>query len=417
MTKTRFGYTLLLTIMLPKILGHLLWRAWRQPAYLNHICERFGWYRIFSKNVIWLHAVSVGETRAAQILIKKLNERYPAHQILLTHMTPTGREAGEALFGDSVLRCYLPYDYPFAVKRFLRHFSPRVGILMETEIWFNLVHQCHINKMPLYLVNARLSQRSATKYSQITHLVRQALADLAGIAAQTEEDAIRLRSLGAETVNVTGNLKFDIVPSATTLAFGRELREKFGRDRRILLAASTREGEEALLLDKLDAFLPEGILIVIVPRHPQRFDEVATLLQRRGVRFQRRSANEAIDANTKVVLGDTMGEMFAYYAASDIALIGGSFLPYGAQNLIEACASGKAVIIGPHVYNFTEVTQLAVNTGAALQVSDINEAAQKVNALFQQKQMYEAMGQAGLAFSKQYQGATERTLSLLKFES
>lgn len=415
MTKTRFGYTLLLYLLLPKILAHLVWRAWRQPAYLRHIPERFGFYTVPAQRVIWVHAVSVGETRAAQPLIQRLRERYPQHQILLTHMTPTGRETGQAVFGDTILQSYLPYDFPFAVKRFLRHFKPVVGVLMETEIWFNLIRQAKLCGTPLYLVNARLSEKSAENYSRIPKLVRPALRSLAEIGAQAEEDAERLRGLGAQKISVTGNIKFDIAPADSALALGRELRECFGLKRPILLFASTREGEEALILDQLNALSIRDLLIVIVPRHPQRFDEVAALIQKRGVKFQRRSVNNTIGQDTAIVLGDTMGEMFSYYAACDIAVIGGSLLSYGAQNLIEACAVGVPVIIGPHVYNFSEVTKLALDAGAAIQVQNAEEAIRVAVVLFEDKQKREEIGRAGLAFSKQHQGAADKTLKLLRF--
>ncbi|MBC7768827.1 MAG: 3-deoxy-D-manno-octulosonic acid transferase, partial [Phycisphaerales bacterium] len=261
MIKTRFGYTLLLWALLPFALIRLVWRARRQPDYLRHFAERFGFYgERPGRPVIWLHAVSVGETRAAEPLIEALRREYPDHRVLITHMTPTGRETGAALYGDDVSRCYLPYDFPFAVRRFLDHFRPEVGALMETEIWFNLIHECRARGTPIYLVNARLSQRSAAKYARFPDVVRNGLQQLTAIAAQTRDDARRLESLGAAEVRVCGNLKFDIDPPAEKLALGRQWRTSHGA-RPVLLAASTRDGEEALLLDALvtaSGFLNEG---------------------------------------------------------------------------------------------------------------------------------------------------------------
>lgn len=407
MFKPRLFYTLWLWLLLPYIFFHLLWRGRKQPEYLYHIGERFGFYSPHSdKPVIWLHTVSVGETRAAASLIKRLQKEYPGHQLLLTHTTPTGRAASEQLYGDDVRRVYLPYDYPFAVRRFLRHFRPQLGILLETEIWFNLAHACHAADTPLLLLNARMSEKSARGYARFASLTRTALGDLAAIAAQTEEDAQRIKILGAPEVSVMGNLKFDIEPPSAMLELGKQLRAQFGEERKILLAASTREGEEALLLDALaQAGLP-GLLLVIVPRHPQRFDEVAALLKKHGLRFQRRSEDRPVAADAQAVLGDSMGEMFAYYAACDVAFIGGSLLPYGGQNLIEACAVGKPVLIGPHTYNFTEAARLAIASGAALKIDSADDLIQTASELLGNPVRPAEMGRQGLQFVAAHQGAT-----------
>lgn len=408
---SRRVYTVLLWLLLPYIFFHLLWRARKQPEYLKHIAERFGFYAIHSaQSVIWLHTVSVGETRAAASLVKHLRESYPDHQLLLTHTTPTGRETSEQLYGDDVLRVYLPYDYPFAVRRFLSHFRPRVGVLLETEIWFNLIHVCHADKIPLLLLNARLSEKSAARYARHPNLMKSGLRELSAIAAQSTADAERLTALGGEEVSVMGNLKFDIKPPSAMLERGQQLRSQFGVSRKIFLAASTREGEEALLLDALKSLQIPGLLTVIVPRHPQRFAEVETLLTRCGFRFQCRSENRAIAPETGVVLGDSMGEMFAYYAACDIAFIGGSLLPFGGQNLIEACAVGKPVLIGPHTYNFTQASLLAVAGGAAVRVQDAAELAQALQNLISHPDQMSNIGHAGQIFVSANRGATERAL-------
>lgn len=421
-------YTLLLNLLLPYIMFHLMWRSRRQPEYRRHLGERFGFYRNKPAGpLIWLHAVSVGETRAAVPLVAQLQARYPAHRILLTHMTPTGRETGRLLFGDNVLQCYLPYDFPCAVDRFLRHFEPEIGLLMETEIWFNLVQACREARVPLLLVNARMSEKSARKYGRFKTLSRDSLQSLSAIAAQTGEDARRLVELGAPEVKITGNLKFDVAVPQDAFDLGKTLRQRFGFARPVFLAASTREGEEALIMQALASIDIPDLLTVIVPRHPQRFDQVANMLAQLGIRFQRRSElgfagmgdkspnsqNLPVAPETRVVLGDSMGEMFAYYAACDIAYIGGSLLPLGGQNLIEAAALGKPVLIGPHTFNFAEVSELAVQAGAALRVANTDELVLAVMDLLKKPEKSQAMSVAALAFADRHRGATERLMALV----
>jgi 3-deoxy-D-manno-octulosonic-acid transferase len=409
----RLAYRLAFGLLLPFILLRLLWRGRRQPDYLRHVGERFGFYRgTATRPLIWLHAVSVGETRAAQPLVQRLRERYPDHELLLTHMTPTGRATSAELFGDRVLRAYLPYDFPFAVARFLRHFRPRIGIVLETEVWPNLVAGCTRAGVPLLLVNARLSQKSARGYRRLGLLARDAFAGLAAVAAQTEADAERLRDVGARAPAVLGNLKFDLEPPPAQLEAGRALRALIG-PRPVLLCASTRDGEEALILDALPGRDAGDTLLVLVPRHPQRFDEVARLVAARGLRLQRRSAGGAVAAEARVLLGDTMGEMSAYYAACDVAFVGGSLLPLGGQNLIEACAVGRPVLVGPHTFNFAQAAEQAVAAGAALRVADSAAMIDAALRLLADAPARERMGRAGLDFAARHRGATERTLALV----
>lgn len=404
----------MLWLLLPTIFLRLLWRSRKQSEYLHHIAERFGFYtHRCDKPVIWLHAVSVGETRAAQSLIAKLQARYPNHQILLTHTTPTGRATSDQLYGDSVVRAYLPYDYPFAATLFLRHFKPQLGILMETEIWFNLIHACRQHNIPLLLLNARMSEKSAKGYARFSQLTSAALTSLSCIAAQTSDDAIRLTQLGAKNVSVMGNLKFDIDPPAAMLTLGRQFREQFGTARKIFLAASTREGEESLILDALQPLNFLDALLVIVPRHPQRFAHVAQLFEQRNIPYQRRSENRPVSNKVQVMLGDSMGEMFAYYAAADIAFIGGSLLPYGGQNLIEACAVGTPVLVGLHTYNFAEVTRLAVSKGAAIQVNNADELVEKLHILLSDSNCLAAMRQQSAVFVNANRGATDKALAII----
>ena len=416
MSASRCAYTLLLYALLPRALLHLWWRARRQPEYLEHVAERFGSYAFTANGpLIWIHAVSVGETRAAEPLIHALQREYPRHRILLTHMTPTGRETGIALFGDGVQRCYLPYDFPFAVERFLEHFKPACGILLETEIWPNLIHACRNRSVPIYLVNARLSEKSSRRYARFRTFTATCLNELSAIAAQSRADADRLQALGAAAVAVTGNLKFDVTPDAALVAQGTAWREQWGRARPVLLCASTREGEEELLLAALRQLDMPALLTVIVPRHPQRFDEVAKEIERAGIAYQRRSANQPVAPETRIVLGDSMGEMFAYYAASDVVIIGGSLLPFGAQNLIEACAAGRPIVVGPHTYNFAEAAQLALGAGVAIRVADAVAAIAAAHALLLDPARVQRMGQAGLAFARDHRGATAKAVALLKF--
>lgn len=414
MVSSRALYTLALWLLLPYVLLRLIWRARRQPEYLHHVGERFGSYPEHGDlPVIWLHAVSVGETRATQSLVERLRTTYPAHRILLTHATPTGRATSEQLYGDQVLRAYLPYDYPFAVNRFLRHFRPQLGILMETEIWPNLIHLAHENGTPLLLLNARMSEKSARGYARFAGMTCKALQGLSAVAAQTADDAVRLTSLGAKGVSVMGNLKFDIDAPPAMIDLGRRLREQFGIERKVFLAASTREGEEELLLDTVLPVLSGGVL-VLVPRHPQRFAEVAVMLEKRGILYQRRSENRAVASEVRVVLGDSMGEMFAYYAAADLAYIGGSLLPYGGQNLIESCTVGTPVLVGPHTYNFAEATRFALAAGAARKVQDVEGLAAEVQRLMMQADELSVMRQGCAGFVDINRGATEKALAVVQ---
>jgi 3-deoxy-D-manno-octulosonic-acid transferase len=410
----RFIYTLAVFALLPWAVLHLLWRARRQPEYLRHWGERFGYFdAVPPAPTIWLHAVSVGETRAAQPLVAALRERYPGYRILFTHMTPTGRATSEALFGDSVDRIYLPYDTPWAMRRFLRHYRPEFGLIMETELWPNLIAACRRESVPLRLVNARLSQRSAGRYAKFPALTREALRGLVAIGAQSTADAARLEALGAQGVTVTGNIKFDIEAPEQQLALGREFRLRYG-SRPVWLVASTREGEEVLILDAWKRVgAGDAALLIIVPRHPQRFDEVSRLAAERGFVVQRRSEDSPVAPATQVLIGDSMGEMFAYYASADIAFIGGSLLDFGSQNLIEAAACGTPVLIGPSTRNFAEVAREAIACGAALSIGDADDLVKQVNALLADAGRRRRMGEAGRAFAERHRGATQRTLALI----
>lgn len=412
---TRFLYTLLIHTLLPWAMLHLLWRARKQPEYLRHWGERFGRYRARPPEpLIWIHAVSVGETRAAQPLVAALQARYPDHRILLTHMTPTGRATSQALFGNKIERVYLPYDTPWAVDAFLRRFRPAIGIVMETELWPNLVAASRDAGVPLLLVNGRLSERSARRYARFPLLTRTALRQLSAIAAIGADDAKHLRQLGAPEVAIFGNMKFDIEPPAEQLEIGAEFRRRID-ERPVFLCASTREGEEALILDEwLKVGAGGTALLIIVPRHPQRFDEVARLIESRGMKLQRRSDGQPVSADTQVWLGDSMGELFAYYATADVAFVGGSLLDFGSQNLIEPCTVGVPVLIGPSTFNFADAARNALDAGAARQCADADTLVNTAHELLGDAGARQRMSHAGHAFTAQHRGATQRTLQLIE---
>ena len=434
----RHLYSLLWSLALALVCVRLWWRGRQEPGYRLHWGERFGFYSpqegvTGSQNragrFIWVHAVSVGETRAAQPLITALLQEYPESRVLLTHMTPTGRATGRTLFaehGARLVQSYLPYDLVWLAQRFLRHFSPQICILMETEVWPNMLLACERMRVPVALVNARLSERSWRKAQRLGKLMRNAAARISLVAAQTEDDAVRIRSLGAPQVVVTGSIKFDVAIPEAALVLGRALRAYIGA-RPVLLCASTREGEEALLLPVLAEYLKQRQsppllppLLLLVPRHPQRFDEVAQLVAAQGLTLQRRSALNAAQMETQglpetvaVLLGDSMGEMFAYYQACDVAFIGGSLLPLGGQNLIEACALGKPVLIGPHTFNFAQVSEQAIEAGGAVLVADAQGLLAAAKPLLQAPERGKQMGEKGRAFALRHRGATARTLALL----
>lgn len=408
--------------MLPLVFVRLWWRGKKEPGYRYYLAQRFGWYgpalRLHPRQMIWIHAVSVGETRAAQPLIEALLTGDPECTILLTHMTATGRATGQALFASHVprvMQCYLPYDTGWMMRRFIRHFSPRVCVLMETEVWPNLIAQCVRHEIPVMLANARLSERSLKKGQRFSLLLGAAAKQLSCVGAQTEADANRLRKFGVREVHVTGSLKFDITPPLAVLQNGYALRQQIGM-RPVLLCASTRDGEEALILDALSALAVPNVLLIMVPRHPQRFDDVAQMIAARGISMARRSLlkDQSLSLDTQVLLGDSMGELFAYYAACDIAFIGGSLLPLGGQNLIEACMLGKPVLLGPHTFNFSTVSEDAIAAGAALRVVTAAEMMTQATHLLTQAEVRAAMTSHAQHFAHQHRGATARTLTLLQ---
>ena len=413
----RHLYTLLWWLASPWLPLRLWWRGRREPGYREAIGERFGRYAADAPalrgDVLWMHAVSLGETRAAAPLIERIAHERPGTAIVLTSMTASGREAGRTLYGGRVVQAWLPYDLPFAVDAFLDRFRPRAGLLFETELWPNLIAACAARGVPVHLVNARMSERSAAGYARAPAFTRPMLGAIAGVAAQTEADANRLMELGAHNVVVTGNLKFDLAIPEATLARGGALRARLGRERPVWLAASTREGEEALVLDALVRASAPNALLLLVPRHPQRFDEVEALVRSRGLACVRRTSEDPVTPDTRVVLGDTMGEMLVYCAAADVAFVGGSLLPLGGQNLLEPIALGVPTLVGPHTFNFAEATERAIEAGAALRVADANALLAEVGKLLNDAAARAKMRDAALAFIAAHRGATERVWAWL----
>jgi len=413
-------YSALWWVGLPVVLLRLWRRGSREPGYRQHIAERLGFYDQFAHQptppIIWVHAVSVGETRAAQPLIEALLSAYPQHTVLLTHITATGRATGQQLFSSRsrVIQSYFPYDTGWMCARFLRYFRPQICILMETEVWPNMLHQCRRHHIPVLLANARLSARSLRRGCRFGALLREAAASIDCVAAQSERDAKRLRLAGARRVHVTGNIKFDVAAPASMTALGRQWRMQSGA-RPVLLCASTREGEEELILHALSRIERRDFLTIIVPRHPQRFDAVAAMIDARGFAMQRRShgMQAGIATATDIVLGDSMGEMFAYYATCDVAFIGGSLLPLGGQNPIEACLLGKPVLTGSHTFNFQVICDAAVAAQAALRVTDATQMLHQAQSLFHDHDRHAAMSRHAAAFAQQHQGATAHTMALI----
>jgi len=427
-------YGLLTWLATPLLRAKLRRRARAEAGYGEHVEERFGRYAApapaaASGPLVWLHAVSLGETRAAALLLPELRAALPGMQLLLTHGTATGRAAGAALLQPGDRQAWLPWDTAGATRRFLAHFRPNVGVLMETEVWPELAAACRARGVPLVLANARLNAKSHAGARRLAWLARPAYAGLAAVWAQTEADAARLRDLGAPVAGALGNLKFDVQPDAAQQQRGRAWRAAAGRP--VLLLASAREGEEAMWLEVLTSKLPSAhmkhglsaieeianqpVQWLVVPRHPQRFDEVERLCTVAGLSVARRSQWGASGAPpaADVWLGDSLGEMQAYCSAAHVALLGGSFAPLGGQNLIEIAACGCPAVMGPHTFNFTEAAELALAAGAALRVPDMAAGVQAALALAQDTPRLQAMAGRAVQFTAAHRGAARATAQAL----
>jgi 3-deoxy-D-manno-octulosonic-acid transferase len=411
---SRWLYTVLLYPILPLALLRLYWRGRRDPEHRQRWPERWGFIPPMPSGCLWVHAVSVGETRAALPLIRALLARYPGQPLLVTTTTLTGsRQVREAL-GERVHHVYAPYDLPGAVQRFLRRIRPRLAVIMETELWPNLLRQCAVAGIPVMIANARLSERSARGYARIGRLTASMLRDVTLIAAQAEADAKRFRALGAPRVEVAGNLKYDLTLPDDLPDRGRQLRrELLGEERRVWIAASTHAGEDEQVLDafaRLRARWPE-LLLLLVPRHPERFDGVADLCRQRDFETIRRSGQRPCAPDTAVFLGDSMGELLLFYAAADLAFVGGSLVPTGGHNVLEPALLGLPVLFGPHMFNFTEAGERLLAANAAWRVADAAALADVTDRLLADPETRRAAGQRGRAMVERHRGALAALLA------
>lgn len=415
----RYIYTVLFYCSLPFILLRLLWRARNNPAYAACWAERFGFLpKSIAPGGIWIHAVSVGESLAAVPIIKALQKSHPHIPVLVTTTTPTGADRVRAAFGDQVALSYIPYDLPVALNRFLDTCQPRLLILMETELWPNLLHICGSRKIPVFLANGRLSTHSAQRYQRIASITREMLQNITLLAVQTQTEAERFIALGLNPtrVEITGSIKFDLELPNDLSDRAALLRAQWGENRPIWIAASTHEGEEDAILNafaKVRTELPQTLL-VLVPRHPDRFARVAGLCKRQGYNLVLRSENQACSPNTAIFIGDTMGELLLFYAASDLAFVGGSLIPTGGHNPLEPAAIGLPVIMGPHLFNFLAISEQLQTANAMIKIQTADQLAQKVLHLLKNKPLHQQMSENARKFVAQNRGALAKHLSLLE---
>ena len=416
------SYRFLVPVLLPAAALYLLWRARKQPSYLKNWGERFAWSEFPAPRqghpVIWVHAVSVGETNATRPLIRAILDQWPDCDILLTHMTPTGREAGQKIVQmapDRIRQCFLPYDAVFAVRKFLKQTRPSMGLLMETEVWPTVLEEAHSLGIPIALVNGRLSEKSYNQAMRVPDLMKKAMGRFNAVCAQAESDAERFRAMGTVEPVITGSLKFDIKAPKEALSLAHRWKSRMKNP--VVMFASTRDGEEALIIEALKTRADFGVTYLLVPRHPQRFGEVEEMLKNSGLKYQKRSElKDATDIreDTQVILGDSMGEMFFYCALSDITLMGGSFKPFGCQNVIEPASVGVPVIVGPSTFNFSMVVQRGVVGGAIYQVETVAQGIELAQAWLGNADKLRELKEKAKAFSDAYVGATERTMKVLE---
>ena len=413
-------YSFILYLFVPFILLRLFWLGFRNPDYRCRWKERFGFPdKIISHDkTIWLHAVSVGEVQASRPLVNGLLEEYSDYKILITTMTPTGADSVKQYFGETVKHLYLPYDLPVAVKHFISIIEPSILIVMETELWPNLFHYCHEMNVPVVVVNARMSEKSANGYRRLSALTRSTLENISLIVAQGKKDAERLIALGAaeDKVNVTGNLKYDIHFPHSVTEQAQALRRFLSVNRPIWIAASTHEGEEKIILEAFDKVLEKQsqCLLVIVPRHPERAAGVRELCIRRNLNVLCKSDNRECDENVKVFILDTLGELPMYYAAADVAFVGGSLTEIGGHNMLEPACLGLPVIMGPHVFNFQEISQLLLDEGAAWKVASADELSIKVSGLLVDANLRHSTGERGRNIVLKNRGNVEKIMDLIR---
>ncbi|MDD5577806.1 MAG: lipid IV(A) 3-deoxy-D-manno-octulosonic acid transferase [Methylobacter sp.] len=414
----RVVYSSIFYLIIPFILCRLIWRGFKAPAYRERWRERFALYNNrFPQEVIWFHAVSVGEAEALFPLARLIQRRHPDTRLLITTTTPTGSARVKAVMKESVEHVYLPYDIPDAVSRFMQSFKPRIAVIMETEIWPNLFAYCGKNKIPLYIINARLSEKSARGYQKIPSLIHPALAQVKLIATQTQEDANRFMAIGAENekVETLGNIKFDVEVSSEVIRQGMQLKADLFGDRFIWLIASTHKDEEIIFTEiykEIKQEIPE-LLLVIVPRHPERFSEVKKLCEQQKLRVVRRTSGEKSQKDTDVYLVDTMGELKLLYAGSDVAFVGGSMVPVGGHNILEASAVGVPVMFGPYMANFKDIAREVLKQDAAIQCRSKDDIVNAIYALQAEPLYRKSLTAKGKAFVLQNQGAITRISEIL----
>jgi 3-deoxy-D-manno-octulosonic-acid transferase len=412
----RVLYSLLLYLALPLVLAYLALRGLRDRDYLKRWPERFGFFDTpESTGAIVVHAVSMGEVNAASALVRELADQFPDLPLCLTTLTPTGSERVRSLYAEGVSHVYAPLDLPGAVRRFFNRVRPRLLIIMETEIWPNLYHEAHARSIPVIIVNARISEHSLAAYRRLKKWTARALSHVTEIAAQSDVDASRMIEIGADKrcVTVTGNLKFDVTPPASLAELGEALRVAWGTDRLVLTAGSTHEGDELALLRAFKGLVGRFpmALLVLVPRHPERFARAAQLARSAGLRVAFRSENPVCPRDYPCYIVDSMGVLPQYYAACDVAFVGGSMTRVGGQNMLEPAALGKPVVVGPHTFNFRDISRQLVENQGAIQVADAEELEAALNRLFEQPELRDRMGLAALGLVKKGQGAVQRTLA------
>lgn len=414
----RFLYNLLIYLLLLPVAGYWLFRGVVNRSYRDRVGQRFGIAFPQLDKCIWIHAVSVGEVQAAVPLIRAIGKRFPDHEMLVTTVTPTGAARVEAAFGDTVSHCYIPFEMPSAVDKFFASVNPELALIMETEIWPNLYQGCGVRDIPLVLVSARISPKSVDSYRKFLPLFRETLSHGIIIAAQSDADADRFRTLGASPVRtwVTGNIKFDIELPSDLVQHGRDFRQHTFGDRAVWIAASTHDVEEQQVLSAHQLLLEKypDLLLVLVPRHPERFAAVGEMIDKAQLKKVARTEDSVCDSSTKVFLGDTMGEVPLFYAASDVAFVGGSLVPIGGHNMLEPAALGLPVISGPHVYNAQEIADMFTEVGACSIVTDATELAGAVDELLADRNNAAARGSKGLEIVQRNRGALRRLLGLLE---
>ncbi len=412
-------YSTLCYLCVPIVLGRLLWRSRKNAAYRQRWAERFGFLpKNIPQNCLWVHSVSVGETIAAVPLIKGFQKMHPDVPVVVTTMTINGAKQVVTSFGQTVTHVYVPYDLPDAINRFIDHVKPKMLLIMETELWPNLLHICAARNVPIFLANARLSQRSAARYAKFFTLVSAMMKNITKVAVQTQVEVDRFIALGlpADRIQVTGTVKFDVVVADEIMQKGKQFREQIGRDRPVWIAASTHQGEEEIILESFKIIKQKypQLLLILVPRHPERAKDVATLCKNANFQIVLFTEQKAITHEVDIFLTDTIGQLMTQYVAADIAFVGGSLIATGGHNVLEPAVSGIPVITGPEMFNFVESTQLLKQAGALWQINDAAQLADKVNELLQNPAQREQAGKAGQQVIEKNRGAVQKHLQLIE---